>query len=68
MVSYLSKFNAVLVDGDTQQASTARFGVRGYPTVVFADREGNEVKRVVGAVPPAQFLNEARAAGEALGL
>ena len=36
-----------------------RFRVRAYPTVLFTDAEGAELDRVVGYLPPAQFVAEA---------
>jgi thioredoxin len=42
------------VDVDTEPALTARFGVRGTPTVVFF-RDGQIVDRIVGAVPPSRL-------------
>src|SRR4030095_15977498 len=45
------RFVVAKVDVDTEPALTARFGVRGTPTVVFF-RDGQIVDRIVGAVPP----------------
>jgi thioredoxin len=39
------------VDVDDQPALTARFGVRGTPTLLFF-RHGQVIDRIVGALPP----------------
>jgi thioredoxin 1 len=44
----------VKVDADEQPGLTARFGVRGLPTLMFF-RNGQVVERIVGAPPPAQL-------------
>jgi thioredoxin 1 len=44
----------VKVDVDAQPDLTARFGVRGMPTLLFF-RDGQVVDRVVGALPPEQL-------------
>ena len=33
-----------------------RFGVRGFPTIVFANAKGEEIDRIVGYLPPEPFL------------
>ena len=35
-----------------------RFGVRGFPTIVFANQKGEEVDRIVGYRGPEEFLNQ----------
>ena len=42
------------VDVDAEPALTARFGIRGTPTVLFF-RDGQVVDKIVGAVPLAQL-------------
>ncbi|HEY3267309.1 MAG TPA: thioredoxin fold domain-containing protein [Armatimonadota bacterium] len=39
-----------------------KYEVKGYPTILFLNRQGEEVHRLVGYAPPANFLNELRAA------
>jgi thioredoxin-related protein len=36
-----------------------RFGVDSYPTIVFVDGQGNEVDRILGYLPPAEFVEQA---------
>jgi hypothetical protein len=42
------------------KALAERYGVTGYPTVVFTDSKGEEVERVAGYLPPDKFLAEVR--------
>ena len=39
-----------------------RFGIRGTPTFIFLDSEGNEIHRVVGFKSPDDFIKEMRKA------
>jgi thioredoxin 1 len=48
------------VDVDAEPALTARFGIRGTPTVLFF-RDGRVVDKIVGAVPMAQLRNKVMA-------
>jgi tetratricopeptide (TPR) repeat protein len=58
VVKALSAFTPVLVDGDTEKDMTKKYGVHGYPTVVFADAQGAEIDRIVGYREAAQYLAE----------
>ena len=51
-------FVCVNVDGDVRQELVASYGITGYPTTVFLDPGGTEVKRVNGYVPPGPFLED----------
>ena len=51
---YRESLTVVKVDADEQPGLTARFGVRGLPTLMFF-RDGQVVDRIVGAAPPAQL-------------
>lgn len=42
------KFVCVKVDGDKDRANTKKFGINGYPTIVFLDSIGKEIDRNVG--------------------
>ena len=35
-----------------------QFGIRGFPTIVFANEKGEEIDRIVGYMPPEPFLKE----------
>ncbi|MEO8665330.1 MAG: thioredoxin fold domain-containing protein [Ignavibacteria bacterium] len=35
-----------------------KYGVKGYPTIVFASADGNEVDRIYGYIPAEQFLQK----------
>lgn len=39
------------VDEDQNQALIDKYNIRNIPTIVFADENGNEIKRLVGAIP-----------------
>lgn len=49
------KFICVKVDGDKHRDMVAKYGVRGYPTTIFFDCNGNVLDRIVGYVGPADF-------------
>lgn len=44
-------------DGHRGAQLAARFGVRGYPTLVMLDSDGREISRQVGVLPPRAFLD-----------
>ncbi|MDB4312244.1 thioredoxin family protein [bacterium] len=37
-----------IIDADTDEASMAKYGVRGLPTAIFLNSEDEEVSRLVG--------------------
>lgn len=51
---YAGRLTVVKVNADEQPDLTARFSVRGLPTLMFF-RDGQVVERMVGAPPPAQL-------------
>ncbi len=36
-----------------------RYGVNAYPTLVFSDAEGDEIDRIIGYLPPDEFMDQA---------
>lgn len=46
--SLSDKFVCVKIDTDKHQELSAKHNVRGLPTVVFFDKEGEEIHRVIG--------------------
>lgn len=50
------------VDAEASWPLKARYQVGGYPTVVFANAKGDELLRVVGYRPKAEFLSELKTA------
>ena len=40
------------------RADAERYGVEGFPTVLFLDSRGTEVARIPGYLPPGEFLEE----------
>jgi thiol:disulfide interchange protein len=55
VVNTLKRFTPILVDGDTESSVTAKYQVDGYPTIVFTDKKGAELKRIGGYVPVTEF-------------
>lgn len=43
---------------EAAKALLEQYGVRGYPTMVFADAEGAELDRLTGFMPPAELISE----------
>ena len=50
------KFVCVKVDGDKDQALARKYGVRGYPTVIFLDYDGKVIDTSVGYAGPDRFI------------
>lgn len=48
-------FICVKIDAEKNKGLTARFGVRGYPTIVFLNYEGEIDNVVAGYLPPPAF-------------
>lgn len=62
-------FVCVQVDVDAKENKdiAKKYNVTALPTMVFISREGNEIRRVQGAVPPESLVKEAKiATGEEL--
>jgi thiol:disulfide interchange protein DsbD len=59
------RFTAIKMDftkrGEFEKAATARYEVRGMPTVIFYDSQGHEVTRFFGFKPPGEVLEIMRA-------
>ena len=55
-------FINVKVDTEVQGNFAQKYGVRGLPTIVFTDSDGNEIRRVVGYKNADAFLMEMKAA------
>lgn len=57
----LRKLVAIRVNAERGGEDLAnRFGVDSYPTVVFVDADGEEVDRILGYLPPEEFLRQTR--------
>jgi len=49
------QFICVKVDGDRNADSIGKYNIRGYPTILFLDSNGNIVQQIPGYVGPADF-------------
>jgi thiol:disulfide interchange protein len=58
-------FVAVKLNADVERALAEKYKVTGFPTVLFTDAAGNEIRRVLGYRPPQSFLAEMNGALEA---
>jgi len=56
----LSRVVAVRVNAEEEGKELARrYDIDSYPTIVFTDHEGDEIDRIIGYLPPEQFLTQA---------
>ncbi len=46
----------VKINAEVDTLAKQKYGVMGYPTVIVADANGKEFDRIVGYLPPADFL------------
>lgn len=61
--SLLTKhFVCVIVDGDRETVAKRKYGVRGYPHVIFVTPDGNKLGECRGYVPADQFRRIVRGA------
>jgi len=61
VVAELKKLVPIRVNAEGGGEGLAKsFGVDSYPTVVFVDPEGEEVDRILGYLPPEEFLRQTR--------
>jgi periplasmic divalent cation tolerance protein len=56
VVEAAQQFVCVRLNAETQPGEVRRFDVRGAPTVLLLDAQGNETGRVAGLVEPARLL------------
>ena len=52
---------ALKVDAEKEAALARRYRVEVYPTIVIARADGSEIDRILGFLPPEQFVAEAEA-------
>ena len=62
VIEMSENFVNIKVDTEKQGQLAQDYGVRGLPTIVFTDPQGNEIRRVVGYRDAGPFLNEMEAA------
>lgn len=56
------QFVWVQVNGDMRRDLVRKYGVDGFPTILFLNARGQEIHRVVGFEPAAKFLNDMQTA------
>ncbi len=49
------------IDGDKEKDLVNKYGVTGYPTVFFLDKDGKVIDRITGYLPPEEFVSRMRA-------
>jgi thioredoxin-related protein/tetratricopeptide (TPR) repeat protein len=55
----LGELVVVKLDAEREGRELAkRYGVESYPTLVFTDPDGEEIDRIVGFLPPGDFISE----------
>jgi thiol:disulfide interchange protein len=67
VISASAGFVSLKLDADAERTIATRYGITGFPTILFLDPAGNEIHRVVGYRPPQQFITEMNLATEAFG-
>lgn len=50
---------AIQVDGDKYRGLTRKYGVRGFPTLVFVDANGEEIDKIEGYCTPYELIKSA---------
>ncbi|MGQ9495315.1 MAG: thioredoxin family protein [Thermoanaerobaculaceae bacterium] len=61
-------FVAVRLNAEKEGEEEAkRFGIGGYPTVIFVDPKGKEIKRISGYLGPDAFLQELKSLKSGVG-
>jgi thioredoxin-related protein len=50
------KFICVKIDAEKQPALASKYGVAGFPTIIFLSSNGGIISKVPGFLPPDQFL------------
>ena len=65
----VQKDTVVTAKNDTvfAKALAEEYHISGYPTIVMIDKDGVEIDRLVGYVPPAQFIKTFRDYGKGIG-
>lgn len=60
---YAGKIEIKSIDIDKNGELASKFGIQAVPTLVFLDKDGNELSRIVGAVPKDTIVGRFRAHG-----
>jgi thiol-disulfide isomerase/thioredoxin len=64
VIALSSGFINIKIDADRNRPLVSRYGIRGYPTVLFLDPSGSVTLRVTGYLPAAEFIKKMRRAAK----
>ncbi|MCX6831603.1 MAG: thioredoxin family protein [candidate division Zixibacteria bacterium] len=53
---FLNNFEIGKINAEVDTMTAARFGVRSFPTVLMLKPNGMEIDRIVGYLPPVEFV------------
>jgi tetratricopeptide (TPR) repeat protein len=54
---FLNNFEIAKINAEVDTMAAARFGVRSFPTVLILKPNGLEIDRIVGYLPPVEFVS-----------
>jgi thioredoxin len=60
---YAGKIEIKSIDIDQNKELTDKFGVQAVPTLIFLDKDGKELSRIVGAVPKDTIVGRFKSLG-----
>ena len=52
------QFNSIKINSGEKEGAeiTEKYHVNGFPTVIFVDKKGLEIDRIIGYAPPENFI------------
>ena len=57
MIQLNRRISFAKINGKADTLAARKWGISGFPTIVLLDKNGDEIDRIVGYLPPAEFLN-----------
>lgn len=58
LVKVSNQFVSIKIDGDRNKEIVIKFGINGYPTIVFLDMNENIIERIIGYAPSKILLDK----------